>query len=162
MSGLISYHVCLFLPDSIFSMPFRAQLTCFQLFHLGPAFWRVRGEKKGGADSCLALLCVVYNVQQPRGSLSSNHLPLQQGRQRPEEGLAVRCVLALSTWQNEKLRAAQLQNTELYTKWKLRQWEKPKLQSIVYRLKLPILYSHHYSQTCNTSGMPQVSSNNTV
>ena len=29
-------------------MPFRAQLTCFQLFHLGPAFWRVRGEKKEG------------------------------------------------------------------------------------------------------------------
>ena len=96
-------------------MPFRAQLTCFQLFHLGPAFWRVRGETKEGADSCLALLCAVYNVQQPGGSLSSDHLPLQQGRQRPEEGLAVRCALALSTWQNEKTQGSPTKEHELYT-----------------------------------------------
>lgn len=32
-------------------------------------------EGKEGTDSCLALLSVVCSVPQPRGSLSSDHLP---------------------------------------------------------------------------------------
>lgn len=93
----------------------------------------VRGEGKEGTDSCLALFCVVYGVQQPRGSLSSDHLLLQHRRQRPEEDLAARCVLTFSTWQPNEEHWIIHQLNGIY-----RQWAKPSSQSTVYRLKLLI------------------------
>lgn len=60
---------CLFLPASVFSMPFREQLTCFQLFHLGPSFLEGVGEKRRKGLTVVSHCYVMYSVHQPGGRL---------------------------------------------------------------------------------------------
>lgn len=101
ISGLMSCCACLFLPDSILSMPFSEQLTYFQLFHLEPSFLE-GGRRKGRKELTVVSHCyVLYTVcNNLEGAFLQTTCLYSKGAKGPEEGLTIiaTCALIFSTW----------------------------------------------------------------